>query len=330
MADQLGNAVTNSDPDTTGPQQPEGKVHPTSGGHAPSVATGLGITTSVAGALLLYGMMERHWYRLLHAHVPDVLTTGSRPLRLLHVSDLHLSRLGRRMTDFVALLAREDYDLLVLTGDLLGDVGMEDDTVSLLAPLTADGRPGVAVLGSNDMYGPSPRNPLAYMWGPSSGSSSSPRLDTQRLVDGLAKEGIETLDNEVRSFATPIGRIVVSGVNDPHLPSFVLPDVADLTSTDDGIVHLGLVHAPYRGALDLLVAAGVDLIMSGHTHGGQVRVPGLGALVTNCDLPTSKARGLSQHDDVWLHVSAGLGTSKYAPIRFACRPEATLLTLLPR
>ena len=59
-------------------------------------------------------------------------------------------------------------------------------------------------------------------------------------------------------------------------------------------------------------------------------VPGYGALVTNCDLPTSQAKGLHQRGDGWLHVSAGVGTSPTAPIRFACPPEATLLTLVPR
>jgi predicted MPP superfamily phosphohydrolase len=71
------------------------------------------------------------------------------------------------------------------------------------------------------------------------------------------------------------------------------------------------------------------LILAGHTHGGQVRIPGVGALVTNCDIPHERARGLSRWRTSWVNVSAGLGTSKYAPFRFACRPEASLLTLVP-
>jgi predicted MPP superfamily phosphohydrolase len=77
-------------------------------------------------------------------------------------------------------------------------------------------------------------------------------------------------------------------------------------------------------------ADGADLVLAGHTHGGQLCVPGVGALVTNCDLPRSRAKGMSQHGDAVLHVSAGLGTSPYAPVRFACRPEATLLTITAR
>ena len=100
-----------------------------------------------------------------------------------------------------------------------------------------------------------------------------------------------------------------------------------------------------------MAADGVDLILAGHTHGGQLCLPGYGALVTNCDLDRRRAKGMSRWwpgagstgpeggaapssdappDAAWLHVSAGLGTSPYAPVRFACRPEATLLTLTPR
>jgi predicted MPP superfamily phosphohydrolase len=82
--------------------------------------------------------------------------------------------------------------------------------------------------------------------------------------------------------------------------------------------------------LDAWSADGVDLLLAGHTHGGQVRLPGYGAIVTNCGIDRARAKGLSTYESSWLHVSPGLGTSPYAPIRFACRPEATLLRLTAR
>ena len=95
-----------------------------------------------------------------------------------------------------------------------------------------------------------------------------------------------------------------------------------------------------QGEADELEAAdGVGLALAGHTHGGQLCLPGVGALVTNCDLDRGRASGLSQWPgrtgtseatgDMYLHVSAGLGTSPYTPVRLACPPEATLLTLRP-
>ena len=103
----------------------------------------------------------------------------------------------------------------------------------------------------------------------------------------------------------------------------------------DGVdLSLGVTHAPYRRILDAMTADGVELILAGHTHGGQVCVPGHGALTTNCDLPTDRVKGLSEHrlegHHAWLHVSAGIGTSPFAPYRFACPPEVTVLTLVAR
>ena len=100
-----------------------------------------------------------------------------------------------------------------------------------------------------------------------------------------------------------------------------------------------MAHAPYLRVLDQFAADGYDAIIAGHTHGGQVCLPRLGALTTNCDLDPARAKGLHRHPAAlgtgdpgssWLHVSAGLGTNPYARVRVACRPEATLLTLTPR
>ena len=89
-------------------------------------------------------------------------------------------------------------------------------------------------------------------------------------------------------------------------------------------------HRAARWVLDRFAEDGYDLVLAGHTHGGQLRLPGYGALVTNCDLDRSRARGVSDWGDMKLHVSAGLGTSPYAPVRFCCRPEASLLDLVAR
>ncbi len=100
-----------------------------------------------------------------------------------------------------------------------------------------------------------------------------------------------------------------------------------ITPAGSAELHLGLVHAPYVAALDLLVEVGADVLLAGHTHGGQVRLPGVGALTANCDLPLDRARGASRWRDRWLHVTPGLGQSCYAPYRFCCRPEASVLHL---
>ncbi|HZC53237.1 MAG TPA: metallophosphoesterase, partial [Mycobacterium sp.] len=90
-------------------------------------------------------------------------------------------------------------------------------------------------------------------------------------------------------------------------------------------------HSPEPSVLSRFANDGYDLVLAGHTHGGQIRVPFGPAIVTNCGIDRGRARWLHKWDDrMYFHVSAGLGTNPYAPVRFCCRPEATLLTLVPR
>jgi predicted MPP superfamily phosphohydrolase len=129
-------------------------------------------------------------------------------------------------------------------------------------------------------------------------------------------------------------RIAFVGLDDPH----VKRDRYDLVAGGpdiDAEITLGVAHAPYLRALDAMAADGLPVILAGHTHGGQLCIPGYGALVTNCDIDTARVKGLHTHTapnarTSYLHVSAGCGTSRYAPVRFACPPEASLLTLVPR
>jgi predicted MPP superfamily phosphohydrolase len=120
-------------------------------------------------------------------------------------------------------------------------------------------------------------------------------------------------------------RVEVVGLDDPHIHR------ADLTvapRTSPEALGIAVVHSP--DPAPELAALGYDLVVAGHTHGGQVRLPVVGALVTNCSIPNRLARGVARLGRSYLHVSPGLGTSKYAPFRLLCPPEATLLELTPR
>lgn len=284
----------------------------------------------LAGAGLAWGLLERRWFALRHLTVPAIAPRDDAGmLRVLHLSDLHLQPGDRRMGDFIRASLRRGPDLVVVTGDILGHPDAIDDAVTVLADAVA-GREGVAVLGSNDRFAPMFKNPLGYFAGPS-GTPKTARMDTNRLVSGLEDAGWRVLRNERATLTTAIGDVDVIGLDDPHMGA-ATPAQVDWSPRDAPVaLHLGVVHAPYVDMLAHFVDAGFDLTVAGHTHGGQVRLPGVGALVDNCDLPLRMARGLTRYDErMWLHVSAGLGTSRYAPVRFACRPEATLLDLVPR
>lgn len=282
---------------------------------------------ATGAACVAYGtLIERRWYRLDRIRVEGVLRRPGR-VRILHVTDLHLLPRQQHRIAFLHRLADLDHDLVVATGDLLGGPDAEDAAVAALAPLTSHGRPGVSVIGSNDQFGPVPKAPWAYLVDPGHRTPGVP-LNTERLLAGLDRVGYTTLRGATVTVETAAGRVAAGGFDDPHLNRSVIPTAQVVTPPESGAtLHLGLVHAPYLAALDVLVEAGHDLLLAGHTHGGQVRLPGVGALVANCDLPLDQARGLSRYRDRWLHVSAGLGHSPYAPFRFACRPEATLLEL---
>ena len=119
------------------------------------------------------------------------------------------------------------------------------------------------------------------------------------------------------------------GTDDAHLEL----DNYSLVSGDplDCDLAVGVTHAPYLRIIESMARDHVDLILAGHTHGGQVRLPwpgGSKALTTNCDLPNWRSRGVSRvAGEPWLNVSAGMGTSPFSRIRVASPPEVSLITL---
>lgn len=279
------------------------------------------------GTLAYAALVERRWFALRHTTLPVLRASATRPLRVLHLSDLHLPPGRSPIHHFVRRCLAQRPDVVIVTGDILGHGEAIEPALELLSGL--DGTTGIVVLGSNDRFGPAPKNPLRYFRPPSRYVHGEP-VDTHRLLAGLETAGWQVFENRRARVATPAGPIDVAGLGDPHL-SYDHPERIDWSPpADDVALRLGLVHAPYLRALDVFDRHGFDLALTGHTHGGQVRVPGIGALVANCDLPLDQARGVSRHGvGLWLHVSAGVGQSMYAPIRFACRPEATLLDLVP-
>ncbi|WP_314506307.1 metallophosphoesterase [uncultured Microbacterium sp.] len=307
--------------------------------YAKTALTALGAVGAVGASAAIWGIgIERYLFTLRRHELP-LLPRGSTSVRVLHLSDAHMAPWQHRKQRWIAALADAwAPDLVVNTGDNLGHEHGLRGLRAALDPLR--GIPGMFVHGSNDHAAPTPRNPLLYFTGPSTVKVASEPLDTQALDGYLADElGWLNLNNAVGSVELPGMRVDGFGISDAHRGwdhLEVLPDLLEDLQADiaPAAATLGVTHAPYRRVLDDFVDLGADLVLAGHTHGGQVRVPGYGALVANCDIPLRQARGLSEWTHagrtVPLNVSAGLGHSIYAPVRFACRPEASLITLMPR
>lgn len=318
----------------------------------PLARTALRTAGAVVGAgvagVAYASLVERTWFTLRRFAVP-ALPPGSEPVRILQVSDLHLTPGQCKKIEWVRSLAELEPDFVVNSGDNLAHLEAVPPLLRAMEPLME--RPGAFVLGSNDRYAPVLKNPARYLT-PSYAKSPRQRvrLPVAELVDGLRAGGWADLDNARTVVTMGAHRVELVGVDDPHIRRDRYASVAG-PARDDVALTMGLVHAPYQRVLDAMVADGASVVLAGHTHGGQLALPLWGALVTNCDIDTRRAKGLSRwwpgagaagrsggaapssaapDDAAWLHVSAGLGTSPYAPARFACRPEATLLTLVAR
>lgn len=277
---------------------------------------------------LAAGMIEARCPVIRRFEVP-ILKAGHRPIRLLHISDLHLLPFDRGRINFVRSLAGLEPDLVVSTGDNMADVDSVEAVVEAYEPLFD--KPGVFVFGSNDYYASTLKSPLSYFvsWGR---HEPTVRLPAAELARSLTEYGWANLNNQRTTFELGGQVVEFRGTNDAHMDADHYEAVAGPASAGVDL-SLGVTHAPYLELLDAMTNDAVSLILAGHTHGGQVCLPVKGALITNCDLDTARAKGLHRHHtplaSSWLHVSAGLGTSPFAPYRLFCRPEVSLLTLTP-
>ena len=293
----------------------------------------LTLAAVAGGAAFGYAsVIERNWFALRRFEIP-VLPPDAEPVRVLHISDIHLTPGRHRLLSWIRSLDALAPDLVVNTGDSIAHAEAVLPLLDALGPLLD--RPGVFVYGSNDIWAPIPHNPFRYFQGPSKHRRDVPELPWAELGAGLAAAGWLDMNNARGRIKAGNLDIEVGGVHDSHIKRDRYEEIAGPTDPSADL-RLGVMHSPEPRVMDQFAADGYDLLLAGHTHGGQVCLPGIGTLVTNCGIDRDRASGLNRHplqgdqDRPWLHVSAGLGTSPWAPFRFSCRPEASLLTLVPR
>ncbi|WP_163721223.1 metallophosphoesterase [Mycolicibacterium psychrotolerans] len=281
-----------------------------------------------AGALVAgigyASLIERNAFVVREATMP-VLSPGSSPLKVLHLSDIHMRPAQRRKQAWLRELAGLKPDLVVNTGDNLAHPKAVPAVVQALGDLLSV--PGVFVFGSNDYFAPRLKNPANYLTNPGHRIHGEP-LPWQDLRAAFTERGWLDMTHTRREFEVAGLHIAAAGVDDPHLSRDRYATIAGAADPTANLT-LGLTHSPEPRVLDRFATDGYQLVMAGHTHGGQLCLPFYGALVTNCDLDRSRVKGPSRWGArTQLHVSAGIGTSPFAPLRFCCRPEATLLTLV--
>jgi predicted MPP superfamily phosphohydrolase len=214
---------------------------------------------------------------------------------ILHISDMHVDMNGEAMRRLTAILPGLSYDICVLTGDYRGKTyGPFDRTLAGLAQVCEHLKGTIyGVLGNHD---------------------------TVAMVPGLERLGIQMLLNESEALIRESGSIYLSGVDDAH--RYRAHDLEKAASAvPDGAFSILLSHTPeiYRQAAQ----ANFGLLLSGHTHGGQICLPGSLPITLGCALPRRLGSGAWKYHDMAGYTSAGLG-SCVVPVRFNCPPEITL------
>jgi uncharacterized protein len=273
---------------------------------------------------LAYGLVEAQAFKVRELDL-ELLPAGSESIRVLHISDLHITPAQTRKINWVKSLAKLEPDFVVGTGDFLAHQLAVPAVVEAMNELMDI--PGAFVLGSNDYFAPTIKNPLMYFNKDREIRAEGTALPTSDLVEELTDAGWLDLNNKQSTAVVNGVKIHFRGTDDPHINKDDYAAVAG--SFDSDSFAFGVTHAPYRRVLQSFETDNADLVLAGHTHGGQICIPFYGALVTNCDLPQGQAKGFSKfgESEMPIHVSAGVGTSPFAQVRIACRPEATLITL---
>jgi len=279
-----------------------------------------------AGALAYGSLYERNAFTLREFTVP-VLEPGAAPVRVLHVSDLHITASQRRKQAWIRDLAQLEPDLVINTGDTISDAEAIPAILHALGPLAQF--PAAFVPGNNDYFAPILKSPHRYFRRDLPKIKGTP-LPWDELASAMVADGWVDLTHLRTSVKVGDVEIALAGLDDPHLKRARYERIAG-PADPAAVARLAVLHSPEPELLQRFADDGYDLALAGHTHGGQVRVPFGPAIVTNCGIDVRRARWLHRWDDhMWFHVCAGLGTNPYTPVRFACRPEASLLTLVPR
>src|ERR1700689_885355 len=220
------------------------------------------IGTAAAGAGLIgyASVIERNWFALRRYDGP-VLSPGARPIRLLHISDMHLTPGRHRLLSFIRSLDALQPDLVVNPGDSIAHPDATEPLLDALGPLLD--RPGVFVYGSNNLYTPKPRNPVRYLWRDSElRARDVPDLPWVELGAGMEAAGWMNANN--RRGMIKAGDLTLGGPgrNDPDIHYDRHHEIAG-PADPAAALRLGVLHSPEPSVMAKFAAAGYALPLAG-------------------------------------------------------------------
>ncbi len=278
-----------------------------------------GCALAGAGVYLYASQVESRRFQLEKLSVTiDGDARANKTLRILHISDLHLSEPESQKLKFLQQVTADDYDLIFLTGDVFQNYSGIQYASQLLAKMPRLG--AYAVLGNHDYYD---YNMFHKTFGRIWKHYRHPNKfrDVTPMIEALELAGFQVLRNEKRSFSTE--GVSLIGIDYPGISPRRLKDLAALVPREH--LLLALFHLPRK--LQHMAEAGIHMAFGGHTHGGQIRIPGVGAVITDSELKRHEASGLVKRDNTLFHISPGVGADPRSNLRLFCPPAATVIDL---
>ncbi len=275
----------------------------------------------VLGALAVFlwsGFVEPRWIHINH-HSIRISKKLPGKLRILHLSDLHFESHDHGLSRFFERLSKEKVDLILITGDIIDcDAGVQH-CIENLSKLRA--RYGIyAVLGNHDYYN---YEAFDVMNGNLPFLNRLPKKinDSERLIQKLRQIGIHVLLNEEAVIHVNGCPISIQGLDDPTTGRADFKMFAD--HEPDERPKILLAHS--IDVLGKISSGRVDLCLSGHSHGGQIRIPGIGPLITHTRFGRKYASGVLNYKGTVCSISRGLHAGRAFRFRFCCPPEVLFL-----
>lgn len=263
------------------------------------------ISFIVLVVLLVFVLVQNNWlevsqYAYKSAEVPQEFVG----YRIVQISDLHNATFGTENERLLNKIRELEPDMVVLTGDLVDSSRTNIEVALAFAEKVAADYPTYYVTGNHEIW--------------------LEESDRVALLEGLESVGVICLMNEVVEIERDGSRITLIGLNDESLNGFALPQLLADRSFDE--FQILLAHEPQY--IESYSKCGVDLVLSGHAHGGQVRVPfiGAGLVAPGQGLFPKYTEGVHVVNDTTMIISRGLGNS-VVPVRVFNRPEIVCVEL---
>jgi len=275
----------------------------------------------LAGLVLFWAhKVELHQFQINRHDVTLRKIIPGQPLKILHLSDVHFALPNVMLSRFFTRLGEEEYDLAVLTGDIIDcEEGIHNAVENLKKIKTKHGF--FAVFGNHDYYDYRFKDIFLHNFpGQSKPETLNPTDVLQAALEGIGVRVLLNRTEEINAAGVPF---LIHGLDDPTTGRASIRET--LASYDPAKINLLLTHT-IDAFMDISHHE-IDLSFSGHSHGGQIRFPVIGPVFTHTILGRAYADGIVTLKGAVCSVSRGLGCGRFLPFRLLCPPEAVVLNV---